>query len=399
MAGARGHAPRARVRLRYAARVKFLAAALLAVTLTSFAPAPAVSVRAAAEEIVPGVTREMVTVPFSGKGRTYQLEAMLVRASNQSRPPLAIISHGSPRSGEDRSAFSPTSSTAIAIEFARRGWATLVLMRRGYGESEGAWAEGYGSCNAPDYEAAGRVSAEDIAAGIRYGRSRSRSIDADRVLLIGVSAGGFASIAAAAERLPGLVGVINFAGGRGSQNADEVCGERQLIEAYAAYGRTATVPTQWLYATNDHFFSPSLARRMFAAFQRSGGRGELVISPAFGADGHGQFSENGMPNWRGDVDRFLRMHLLPTWEHPMAEWVPRLTAPAGLSEKGREEFQRYLASTNFNKAFAVSTRGGYGWRTGRRTGEDARDAALDACNANNSGCRVYAIDNQLASRR
>lgn len=385
--------------------MKLLAPSLLfTVAIGSFLVSPSTPARAAAEELVAGVTREFVTVPFSAGGRTHQLEAMMVRATARGIYPLAIISHGSPRSADDRPNMTPSSSTAIAIEFARRGYATLVLMRRGYGESDGTYAEGYGSCESPDYESAGRVSAQDIRAGIRYVSDRAAqlsrsgaSIDASRVLLVGVSAGGFGSIASAAERLPGIVGVINFAGGRGSQGDDDVCDEQRLVKAFGSYGRTAVVPTVWLYAANDHFFGPALARRMFSAFQASGGKGDLIISPAFGTDGHGQFSENGMPNWRRDVDRFLRAHALPTWETPVAERAPRLQPPSGLSEKGRDDFQRYLASTNFNKAFAVTSRGGYAWRTGQRTSDDAREAALDACATNNSGCRIYAIDNRLAS--
>lgn len=365
----------------------------------------AVSARARVDdrELVTGVQREFVTVPFKSPRGGYDLDAMLVTPTKSGRYPLALISHGSPRSSESREGFTPSTYTAIAIEFARRGYATLVLMRRGYGQSEGAWAEGYGSCDAPKYEAAGRASAQDLKAAIEYAASGELDngrvrIDAGRVLLAGVSAGGFASIAAAGERLPGLIGVINFAGGRGSTTSDEVCEADQLVAAYGVYGRTSAVPTVWLYAENDHFFQPALARRMFAAFQRAGGRGTLIISPAFGTDGHAQFSENGMPNWRSDVDRFLRANQLPTWPSPIKDPAPSLAEPAGLSAKGREEFARYLASNNFNKAFAVNARGGYGWRTGRRTADDAADDALEACEANNSGCKVYAIDNRRAPR-
>ncbi len=358
-----------------------------------------------ATEIVAGISREMIRVPFTSGKHEYQLEAMLVHKAAPGRYPLAVISHGSPRAGEDRATFSPTTSTSIAIEFARRGWATLVLMRRGYGESEGEWSEGYGSCNDPHYEAAGRTSADDISQTIRYVADHpSRltgegvSIDANRVLLIGVSAGGFASMAANALHAPDLhiVGVLNFAGGRGSQNPDEVCGEGDLVSAYASFGRTAMAPTLWFWAENDHFFSPTLARRMFAAFEKAGGSGELVITPAFGTDGHAQFSDAGIPNWRGVVDRFLREQHLPTWSAPIMNRLPNLAAPAGLSEKGRAEFEKYLASENFEKAFAIGDRGAYAWRTGKRTGQEAAKDALASCDANGAHCRVYAVNNEQA---
>ena len=49
---------------------------------------------------------------------------------------------------------SPWAMLPQAIEFARRGWAAVVVMRRGYGNSGGDWADGYGYCGNPNYIAA-----------------------------------------------------------------------------------------------------------------------------------------------------------------------------------------------------------------------------------------------------
>src|SRR5271170_4150658 len=75
------------------------------------------------------------------------LEALLVRPAEPGRYPLALINHGSPRSGADRPAMTPLAALPQALEFARRGCAALMLMRRGYGNSDGGWAESYGPCN------------------------------------------------------------------------------------------------------------------------------------------------------------------------------------------------------------------------------------------------------------
>ena len=56
------------------------------------------------------------------------------------------------------------------------------------------------------------------------------------MLLVGVSTGGFGSIASASLAPHGLAGVINFAGGRGSQESDTVCREDVLIRAYGSFG-------------------------------------------------------------------------------------------------------------------------------------------------------------------
>ena len=107
-----------------------------------------------------------------------------------------------------------------AIEFARRGWAAVVVMRRGYGNSGGEWADGYGYCGNPDYRRRGNAGAADLKAAIAFLVSRP-DIDPSRVISVGVSAGGFATVALTADPPPELVAAISFAGGRGSMHNDD----------------------------------------------------------------------------------------------------------------------------------------------------------------------------------
>jgi pimeloyl-ACP methyl ester carboxylesterase len=221
-------------------------------------------------------------------------------------------------------------------------------------------------------------------------------IDPQRVLLVGVSAGGFASIAAAAQHPPGVVAVIAFAPGRGSTGPDTVCQEDKLIQAYGVYGRTIRIPTIWFSAKNDHYFQPALAHRFFAAFTGAGGTGEFVDLPAFGKDGHFLLDSDGVPLWRDRVDAFLRAHQLPTWAKPIAESMPSVRPPRQLGTNGRKGFDSYLADANFEKAFAVNRDGGYGWDSGYRSGDEAAQAALASCRKHGPGCEIYAINNALA---
>ena len=110
------------------------------------------------------------------------LEALLVRPSDPGRYPLAMLAHGSPRSGADRVAMTPLAMLPQALEFARRGWAAAVVMRRGYGNSDGGWAETYGSCDNPNYIAAASRRSRRSQAGARLhlAPARHRSIAHDR---------------------------------------------------------------------------------------------------------------------------------------------------------------------------------------------------------------------------
>jgi dienelactone hydrolase len=295
------------------ARHRRALAALLAVVLAAGGPSLAVSaatlpVAASLFGIAGGAPgEEILRIPvneprgFGNPGAF--LEATLFRPPGAGPFPLAVLSHGSPREPDrrvGRQRFEPQSRWFVA-----RGFAVVVPMRRGYAGSDGERAEGYGGCPEPDFRRAGLEAAKDIGAATRFVAARP-DVDPGRIVLVGHSAGGFGSLALASQRPAGVLGVVNFAGGRGSVASGENCAPRRLVEAMGSYGRTTAVPTLWLYAENDLFFGPSLAREMHAAFRRGGGAAELLVLPSFGSDGHHLFTlDTGIPHWAPAVDRFL----------------------------------------------------------------------------------------------
>src|SRR5581483_1350900 len=121
---------------------------------------------AGAEELRTDAIR--IPIAASGGFQPIELEAIVVRPDDGQAHPLAVLSHGSPREAGKRATMSPYRLWPQAVAFARRGWAVIAVMRRGYGSSQGEWAEGYGSCLEPDYARAGRAGASDIAAVARY---------------------------------------------------------------------------------------------------------------------------------------------------------------------------------------------------------------------------------------
>jgi dienelactone hydrolase len=232
------------------------------------------------------------------------IDVTILRPDANGLYPITVLSHGSPRSAEERRADGRQRLFEQAQPFLAMGFAVLVPTRRGYGESGGEWAETYGSCRNPDYYSAGLESARDIRAAVDAIRGEAWA-DTARVVLAGQSAGGFGSVAASSAPFPGLVAVVNFAGGRGSMGPDDVCGESRLVEAMGRYGKRARVPELWVYSVNDEFFGPALARRMHEAFVQSGGNAEFFQAPATGTDGHGYFARR-MRDWSPRVEAFLR---------------------------------------------------------------------------------------------
>ncbi|MGH7004454.1 MAG: alpha/beta hydrolase family protein, partial [Alphaproteobacteria bacterium] len=215
------------------------------------------------------------------------LEALLFRPPGEARRPLVIISHGTPRRSDERAPMRPHWAERAAAFFVAEGYAVIAPMRRGYGRSPGDADERTpGGCANPDYADIGRRVARQLLDVADFMR-RQPFVAADKIVLAGQSAGGFASLAAAAENPAGIVAVINFAGGRGSRGTDDVCGEDRLVAAMSVFGAGTRVPSIWLYSENDSYFRPELARRMHAAYARGGARSSLHILGAYGSDGHG----------------------------------------------------------------------------------------------------------------
>jgi dienelactone hydrolase len=326
-------------------------------------------------------------------GNGIELEALVVKPAAAGRYPLALLTHGSPRQSEARRRMSAAQMSFQAEELARRGYVAVVVMRRGYGTSWGAWEESSGRCDLADHERAARESARDLRAAFNALRGRP-DIDASRTIVIGQSAGGIGTLALAADPPTGLQAVVNFAGGRGSQAPNDICREDRLIEAYAALGKTARVPSLWIYTENDLYFGPELARRMFAAYRAQGGVGELRLLPAFAEDGHTLFARRGgITQWRPVLDAFLRKNGLPTWDYPPVEPpVAKMSPPADLAAPHLDHWERYLESSD-NKAFAISSTGRFAWRSGHYTVESARNDALEACGL--QSCRIYSQNDAL----
>ena len=336
--------------------------------------------------------REDLRIPMAAAGPR-GLEAMLVRPSGTRRYPLALISHGTPRDDSARASMTPAGFYRQAIEFARRGFAALVVMRRGYGASDGRYVENSGACAYRNYLVTAKTSAADLRAAIDAMDNRT-DVTTQGMIAVGISAGGFASVALSADPPPGLAAVVSFAGGRGSRGDNDVCDEPSLVRAFAELGKTSRTPMLWIYAKNDLFFGPDLAHRMYSAFTASGGRAAFIDAPAFGRDGHSLFT-GGVTIWTPMVDAFLRKQNLGTRDLLAAPKPAALPQPPRLNDTGRAGFEAYLAA-GAHKAFAVSPTGAFGYRTGRRTAAEAQEEAQAECTKHSPDCAVYAVDDGLA---
>jgi dienelactone hydrolase len=337
---------------------------------------------ALAQDGPPPLQRSFFRLPAQFDGAVLALEAMEIRPRGAGPFPLALIAHGTPGLQAQRQQYSVDQYATVAADLARRGFAALALLRRGYGSSEGSFAESNGACGRSRYVEAGMESARDLAAAIGF-MGMQRHIDRDRVVVIGQSAGGFAALALGASPPPGLVGVIDFAGGRGHfSERNAVCEPEKLVAAVGRFGRTARVPSLWIYAENDRSFPPALARAMHAAYVAGGAPAAFLLTGAFRDDGHRLFIA-GIDEWRTPVDDFLRRLGLPT-SPPRQPLVP----PSGLAEQARKAFAAYGDAPQPNKAFALGPGSAFGWRADAQPIDAVRREALAMCQRSGQRCWV-----------
>lgn len=252
---------------------------------------------------VAGGGAETVRIPltesgFFGRKRTLTLEGTLYRPAAEGLRPVLIFNHGSTGPG----AIPPTLTLRYSRQaafFVERGFAVLVPMRRGRGASEGSYAEGYG-CEGHVLSAGLARAVEDLDAVVAWVREQPWA-DTQKMIMGGISRGGILSVVYAAER-PGVIrGVINFVGGWTGDGCDRYGNFNE--QTFYQAGRRARIPTLWLYAENDRYYTPTSIRTYHKAFVQAGGDVAFHLFPAFGGDGHGL--ANQVDLWRGPVEEFL----------------------------------------------------------------------------------------------
>jgi len=103
--------------------------------------------------------------------------------------------------------------------------------------------------------------------------------------------------------------VIDMAGGRGGHfhgGPNQNCHPERLVEAAGRFGKSSSIPTLWIFASNDSYFDPVLAKQMHDAFVESGGKADFIMKDSFGDDGHHLFfGKGGSAIWGPDVGAFL----------------------------------------------------------------------------------------------
>jgi dienelactone hydrolase len=246
--------------------------------------------------------------------------AYLVRPVGDGPFPLAIMNHGVSMSPTGRSFFPLVEFRDAAKWFAKRGYLVVAPVGTGYGAAAidmpehglyGPFFSKVGKCSNPNFSAPGLAVAQVDLWIIDYMTAEKRIVPKD-VIVIGQSAGGWASIALSSLNPPQVKAIITFAAGRGGRvdgKPNNNCAPDKLVEATEGFGRTSRVPMLLMYIENDTYFGPELSKRMHAAFTAAGGNAEYHLFPPHGSDGHFFVdTADAVPIWSPVVGAFLDKH-------------------------------------------------------------------------------------------
>lgn len=333
--------------------------------------------------------RQYLRVKIGGKD--VRLEALFVkRADAKGRLPIAFFNHGRPAFSEmslDQSLIADDPGINLMADIARRGWLVVAVHRRGFGLSDGP-VQADSPCTVDAYMSWMNADADDIEASIAVVAKRADA-DPSKMIALGGSAGGAASLALAARNPPGLAAAINLAGGEHWSGCAAL--HDSIPIDFKNLGARSRIPNLWIFAKNDLNHPLDQIEVMRSAFAGAGADLKLVLLEPIGEDGHtGLYSIAGRTQWLVELDGFLRAHNLPTWPISSVDTtLQKLQWPPSQ----RAYVQAYLAAPG-EKAFARTLGKQSAFYQTAATLDDARKRALDSCQQKGDACAIVMEDDR-----
>lgn len=337
----------------------------------------------------PAVLHEDVFFNARIGDRIFRLEGLITRpAGATGRLPLALMLHGKDFVSSDMEKVRPRGSARQAQDLAARGWLVVNFTRRGFGRSDGIFPA-LANCNTLKPGEQFDADADETLAVLSILRQRP-DVDPQRIIAIGVSAGGAAALALAASNPPGLRAIVNLSGGLNLSNCVEK-GNDALVDAVKGYAGQSRIPQLWIYADNDALFPLALVNRMHEAALGAGGNIRRISIEKLEPNGHNVFGSNvGRRTWLSELDKSLRSWDLPT--HNPADVLPWLKAIEGST---RNVFERYQSDPGHKALVYSPGQKTFWWRYGVSSEADAIANARKDCEAKAKDCKVMLIGNAL----
>ncbi|GBG13304.1 2-C-methyl-D-erythritol 4-phosphate cytidylyltransferase [Novimethylophilus kurashikiensis] len=360
-------------------------------------PLAAQAADAGDEPLDPQLNERIIYVPIQ-QTPLVRLQVTVFTPPGAGPFPLAVLNHGkNPGMPENEKRYR---SVYAARYFLSRGYAVVIPMMRGFAGSDGdTWVTG---CN---LEAMAVHHGQDLARVIEYLVNHPDAgvpVESGKVVIFGQSMGGWNTLGAGSLNIPGVKGLVNFAGGL---NAPDCLGwQGSLAAASGHFGQNTQVPSLWFYGDNDSKFAVPVWRNMLKQYNQGGEKAEIVAYGNFMRDSHGFLgSLEALPVWMPKMDAFLAKIGLPA-EPLHAELLPapypaatnfadigNIDALPLVNEPGREAYKTFLKKS-LPKAFVIADDGATYTTVG---GYDPLQQAMSACKRQHQGCEVYAVNDKV----
>lgn len=329
---------------------------------------------------------------------TIELSARLFTPPGPGPFALVVINHGKAPGNAHLQKDQPYYFQAR--EFVKRGYAVLVPTREGFGSSGGNYRSV--RCDAGQ---TGERQADDIELAIDYARTLPY-LDTHHIVVIGQSVGGLATLALGKRHPPGVVGLIDMAGGI---RFEQCAGWQQSdIAAFADYGAQSRIPVLMMYGDNDAYWGPGpdLPRSLYQAYHDAGGNAQFVDYGEFKHNSHSTFSDpEGMPLWEPSFRAFFASLNLPFDERVSLRSgdaghtdIEDSDAIPAVSPQCRSLYRTGFLGTDpkVHRAYAISGDGHCGYANG----DDAEATAKANCaRYAKQACATYATDETVIYHR
>ncbi len=248
-----------------------------------------------------------------------RLVSYVYRPLRNDRHEVILFSHGSTggiiRSPKEQGDAPPP---AVMHYFVGRGYTVVAPMRRGRGESSGTYVEEcafyLGKCTLAQQTALTERSLHEamldtnaVIDQVILGRLVPRDA---KILLGGISRGGFLSLFMAGER-PSLVkGVVNFAGGWLSVNDKySVADYKSRLDAQTSRlskaAKQTAAPTIWIYADRDPFYNEAGRQALLRSWREGGGQADYTFVARHSLSPNGHAVATNAALWKNALDAFM----------------------------------------------------------------------------------------------
>ncbi|USD64051.1 dienelactone hydrolase family protein [Vibrio sp. SCSIO 43136] len=260
-----------------------------------------VSVCVASTSAIANNYGDIVKIPLQEDDGQILLEARVFKPTGDGPFPTVIFSHGS------------TGPNAIPLDYTVNPWvfgdylnqrniALIAPMRRGRGNSQGQYEEGY-TCSPEGIEKGINYADKSLDATYQYLVGQPW-VDKSNLVLSGNSRGGILSLVHAARQPEKFVGVINFSGGW----VGDVCKYQNVSpneSILSMIAKSLKTPTLFIYGRNDPYYADQTIQNMVKAYTDAGGNVDFKFySFGQGVSGHNVFYEQ-LSRWSNAVERYL----------------------------------------------------------------------------------------------